>query len=330
MQNSGDGVVPLNTNLLQQRHPKIFTGRSNPALARKIADYLDMELGDNDIRDFSDGEIWVKYNENIRGADVFLIQSTNSPPRNLMELLIMIDAARRASAMRVTAVIPYFGYARQDRKDQPRVAITAKLVANLLTTSGADRVLTMDMHAPQIQGFFDIPLDHLYAVTIFTDYFRKKELDDFVVVSPDIGGIRRARSYAKRLNAPIAMIDKRRPRQNVAEVLHVIGDVKGRNVIMVDDICDTAGTLAAAANFLKEKGAREIYAGCTHAILSGNAVEKIQNSAVTELVVTDTVHLPPEKKIDKIKVLSVAELFGRAIMRIHNEESISSLFDTTD
>jgi len=323
-------VVPLNTNLLQQRHPKIFSGRSNPDLARKIARYLNIELGDNDIRDFSDGETWVKFNENIRGADVFLIQSTNAPARNLLELLIMIDAARRASAMRITAVIPYFGYARQDRKDQPRVAITAKLVANLLTTAGADRVLSMDMHAPQIQGFFDIPLDHLYAVGIFADYFNKKQIDDPVVVSPDIGGIRRARAYAKRLNAPIAMIDKRRPKQNVAEVMHLIGEVKDRNVILFDDICDTGGTLTAAANYLKEKGAREIYAGCTHPILSADAPQKILESAITELVVTDTIYLPPEKRNEKITILSVAELFGRAIMRIHNEESISSLFDTTD
>ncbi|RMD99098.1 MAG: ribose-phosphate pyrophosphokinase [Calditrichaeota bacterium] len=323
-------MAPFNTNLLRQRHPKIFTGRSNPDLAQKIATYLDMELGDNDILDFKDGEVWVKYNENIRGADVFLIQPTNSPARNLLELLIMIDAARRASAMRITAVIPYFGYARQDRKDQPRVAITAKLVANLLTTAGADRILTMDMHAAQIQGFFDIPLDHLYAVTIFADYFRAKNLEDVVVVSPDIGGIRRARAYAKRLNAPLAMIDKRRPRQNVAKVLHLIGTVKDKNVILFDDICDTGGTLAAAANYLREHGAREIYAGCTHAILSGEAPKIIQESALTELVVTDTIYLPPEKKNEKIKVLSVAEMFGRAIMRIHNEESISSLFDTTD
>ena len=323
-------MAPLNTKLLQQRHPKIFTGRANQGLANRIAAYLDMELGDNDIRDFSDGEVWVKYNENIRGADVFLIQSTNSPPRNLLELLIMIDAARRASAMRITAVLPYFGYARQDRKDQPRVSITAKLMANLLTTAGADRVLAMDMHAPQIQGFFDIPLDHLYAVSIFTDYFRGKEIEEPVVVSPDIGGIRRARAYAKRLNAPIALIDKRRPKQNVAEVMHLIGDVKGRNVILVDDICDTAGTLTAAANYLKKHGARDIYAGCTHAILSGDAPQKIMDCALTELVVTDTVLLPPEKQNEKIKILSVAELFGRAIMRIHNEESISSLFDTTD
>lgn len=323
-------MVKLGHEVMQRRHPKIFTGRANPALANKVAEYLNIALGDNKIRDFSDGEIWVKFNENIRGVDVFLIQPTNAPARNLLELLILIDAARRASAMRITAVIPYFGYARQDRKDQPRVSITARLVANLLTTAGVDRILTMDMHAPQIQGFFDVPLDHLYAVTLFADYFLAKKMEDFVVVSPDIGGIRRARAYAKRMNAPIAMIDKRRPRQNVAEVLNLIGEVRGKNVILIDDICDTGGTLVAAANYLRRQGAGEIYAGCTHAILSGNASEKIRDSAITELVVTDTVDVPEEKRHEKIKILSVAELIGRAIMRIHNEESISLLFDTTD
>ena len=316
--------------MLQQRHPKIFTGRANPDLARKVANFLEMELGDTDVRDFSDGEVWAKFNENIRGVDVFLIQSTNAPARNLLELLILIDAARRASALRITAVIPYFGYARQDRKDQPRVSITAKLVANLLATAGANRVLTMDLHAPQIQGFFDIPVDHLYAVSLFADYFNKKGIEDPVVVAPDIGGIRRARAYAKRLNAPIAMVDKRRPKPNVAEIINVIGDVEGRNIILIDDICDTAGTLVAAANYLSELGAKKIYACCTHAILSGKAVERIADSGIIELAVTDTLALPPEKRADKITVLSVAELVGRAIMRIHNEESISTLFDTTD
>lgn len=323
-------VASLGQEVMQRRHPKIFAGRSNPELAAKVASYLNIALGECDIRNFSDGEIWVKFNENIRGVDVFLIQSTNSPERNMLELLILIDAARRASATRITAVIPYFGYARQDRKDQPRVSITAKLVANLLTTAGADRILAMDLHAPQIQGFFDIPLDHLYAVSLFAEYFKAKELEDLVVVSPDIGGIRRARAYAKRMNAPIAMIDKRRPRQNVAKVLHLIGEVRGKNVILIDDICDTAGTLVAAAEYLKKKGAQQIYAGCTHAILSGDAVEKIADSALTELVVTDTIAIPEEKRIEKLKILSVAELIGKAILRIHNEETISSLFDTID
>ena len=312
---------------MQQRHPKIFSGRSNPELAQKIAHYLNIELGDNTIVDFSDGETWVKYNENIRGADVFLIQSTNAPASNILELLIMIDAAKRASAKRITAVIPYFGYARQDRKDQPRVSITAKLVANLLTTAGADRVLSMELHAAQIQGFFDIPLDHLYAANIFADYFKSKKLGNLVVVSPDIGGIRRARAYARRLHAPIAMIDKRRPKQNVSEVVNLIGEVKGRNVILFDDICDTAGTLTAAARHLADAGANEIYAGCTHAILSKDSMTKIMYEPITDLVVTDTLHLPEEKRTDKIKRLSVAEIFGKAIMRIHNEESISSLFE---
>ncbi len=312
---------------IHQRPPKIFSGRSNPELAKKIADYLDIQVGQSIIKDFSDGEIWVKYNENIRGADVFLIQSTIAPARNMMELLIMIDAARRASANRITAVIPYFGYARQDRKDQPRVSITAKLVANLLTTAGADRVLSMDLHAAQIQGFFDIPLDHLYAANIFVEHLHSKKIQSPVVVAPDIGGIRRARAYAKRLLAPIAMIDKRRPQQNVAEVMNLIGEVKGRNVILFDDICDTAGTLVAAAKHLANEGVENIYAGCTHPLLSGDAIKKINDSPITEMIVTDTVTLPDEKKIDKINVISVAEIFGKAILRIHNEESISTLFD---
>lgn len=309
------------------QHPRLFSGRANPELAQKIGAYLNLALGQNEFRDFSDGETWVKYCENIRGADVFIIQSTCSPPRNLLELLIMCDAARRASARRITAVIPYFGYARQDRKDQPRVSITAKLVANLLTTAGADRVLTMDLHAPQIQGFFDIPVDHLYSAAIFSDYYRSKGISDLVVVSPDIGGTHLARAYAKRLNAPMAMVDKRRPGPDDVEIMNVIGNVGRKNCLIIDDICDTAGTLTKAAMKLKEMGALEIYASCTHAILSGPAVERLRKAPITEMTVTDTVAIPREKSLPKMKVLSVAELFGRAIMRIHNEESISSLFD---
>ena len=317
--------------MLPYRHPKIFSGRANIELATRITEYLDLELGERVIKDFSDGEVWVKFGENIRGVDVFLVQPTVAPAGNLMELLIMIDAARRASAARITAVIPYFGYARQDRKDQPRVAITAKLVANLLTTAGADRILSMDMHATQIQGFFDIPLDHLYSSSVFIEYFKAKEIEDLVVVSPDIGATRRSRAYARRMDAPIAIIDKRRPAQNVAEVMNLVGEVEGKNVILFDDICDTAGTLVAAADYLKKFGAKKIYAACTHPILSGNAGEKIAASEIDEMVVTDTIPLSQKnRQISKIKVLSVAELFGRAIMRIHNEESISSLFDTTD
>lgn len=309
------------------QHPKLFSGRANPALAQKIAVYLNLALGQNEFRDFSDGETWVKYCENIRGADVFIIQPTCSPPRNLVELLVMCDAARRASARRIAAVIPYFGYARQDRKDQPRVSITAKLVANLLTTAGADRVLTMDLHAPQIQGFFDIPVDHLYSAAIFADYYRAKGIKDLVVVSPDIGGTHLARAYAKRLNAPMAMVDKRRPGPDDVEITNVIGNVGKKNCLIIDDICDTAGTLMQAAMKLKEMGALEIYASCTHAILSGPAVERLRDAPIAEMTVTDTVPIPREKDLPKMKVLSVAELFGRAIMRIHNEESISSLFD---
>lgn len=306
---------------------KIFAGNASRGLAQKIAQYLDIPVGDVTIRQFSDGEIWVKYNENIRGTDVFIIQSTYSPAGNLLELLILIDAARRASARRITAVIPYFGYARQDRKDQPRVSVTAKLVANLITTAGADRVLTMDLHAPQIQGFFDIPLDHLYSSIIFADYYRAKRLPNLVVVSPDIGGITMARAYAKRLDAGLALVDKRRPKPNVSQAMHIIGDVEGKTILIIDDIVDTAGTLTEAARALRANGAGEIYAACTHPILSGNAVERINSSLISHLTVTDSVPIPPEKKSEKITVLSVAEIFGEAIRRIHNEESISSLFD---
>lgn len=306
---------------------KLFSGTANPALAERIAESLNRPLEALSIRRFSDGEIWVKYVENIRGADVFLIQPTCSPAENIMELLIMIDAAKRASARRVTAVIPYYGYARQDRKDQPRVAISSKLLANLITTAGADRVLTMDLHAPQIQGFFDIPLDHLYSSYVFVEYFRKKGIDNLVVVSPDIGSIKMARAYSKRLGAQLALVDKRRPRQNVAEVMHIIGEVRGKNVLIVDDMVDTAGTLVGAADAMKEKGAKQIYAACTHPLLSGDACSRIEASPINEMVVTDTIPIPEEKLIDKIKTLSVAPIFSQAIERIHKEESISILFD---
>lgn len=310
-----------------QPNPIIFSGNANKKLAEKIADYLERPLGAANISYFSDGEIWVKYNENIRGADVFIIQSTNSPARNMLELLIMIDAARRASAERITAVIPYFGYARQDRKDQPRVSITAKLMANLITTAGANRVLTMDLHAPQIQGFFDIPLDHLYSAIVLCEHYREQNVPDLTVVSPDIGGIQMARAYAKRLGAPLALIDKRRPKHNEAEVMNIIGDVKDRNILIIDDIVDTAGTLSRATKALKEYGARDIFVACTHPILSGPALQRLQEAAIAKMTVTDTVSLPPDKQIDKIEVLTTANLFGEAIKRIHGEESISSLFD---
>jgi len=306
---------------------KIFAGTSGKKLAEKIVDYLDIPLGDSTIKYFSDGESWVKYNENIRGCDVFIIQSTNSPSDNLMELLIMIDAARRASAKRITAVIPYFGYARQDRKDQPRVAITAKLVANLIATAGADRVSTMDLHASQIQGFFDIPLDHLYSAPILVDYFRNRGIEDLVVLSPDIGGVKIARAYAKRLHVPLAIADKRRPAPNIAEMMKLIGTVENKNILIIDDIVDTAGTMIQAGEAAFQEGAKGAYAGCTHPILSGNAIERLKKSKFTEIVVTDTIPLIKNKMTDKIKVISVASLFGNAIQRIHNEESISILFD---
>ncbi len=310
-----------------QPNPLIFCGNANRELAEKIAAYLAVPLGEAQIRYFSDGEIWVKYNQNIRGVDVFILQPTNSPAVNLIELFVMIDAARRASAARITAVIPYFGYARQDRKDQPRVAITAKLIANLLTTSGADRILTMDLHAPQIQGFFDIPVDHLYSAPILAEYFRKMNLPDLTVVSPDIGGITLARAYAKRLNAPLAIIDKRRPKPNESEVMHIIGSVKNRNILIIDDIVDTAGTLCNAAAALKKNECRDIFVACTHPILSGPAIERLQEAPIQKVVVTDTVYLAPEKRIPKIEVQTASKLFGEAIKRIHSEESISSLFN---
>lgn len=307
----------------------IFTGNANPALAREICDYLGIELGKILVSRFSEGEIQVKVEQNIRGNDVFVVQPTCPPPNeNLMELLIMIDAIKRASAQRITAVIPYFGYARQDRKDQPRVPITAKLVANLITTAGADRVLTLDLHAGQIQGFFDIPLDHLYAVNIFVQYLKKNhELDNFVVVSPDVGGIKMARAYAKRLGVPLAIVDKRRISMDETEVMNILGEVEGKDVCIVDDIIATGTSLIEAAEALCERGAKSIYATITHAVLSANAIEKIKKSVVAKIYVTNTIPLTKEKEIDKIKVLSVAQLLGEAIKRIHKEESVSVLFD---
>jgi ribose-phosphate pyrophosphokinase len=304
---------------------KVFSGRSNRPLAERICADAGVELGKTEIQNFSDGEIWVKYTENIRGADVFIIQPTQPPADNLMELLILLDAARRSSAKRLTAVIPYFGYARQDRKDQPRVAISAKLVANLLTKAGADRVITMDLHAAQIQGFFDIPMDHLYSSAIFTDYLRKKEIPDLVVASPDVGGIKMARSYAKRLGADLVVIDKRRPKPNEAEVMNIIGEVKGKNILIVDDLIDTGGTFVNAVKALRDNGARAVYGACTHPILSGNAIKRLEQTELTQLWVTDS--LPLRGSSSKIEVRSAAKLFAEAIIRTHNNESISSLFD---
>jgi ribose-phosphate pyrophosphokinase len=305
----------------------LFSGNANFPLASKIASYLNIRLSDLEVSHFSDGEIYVQIKENARGKDVFVVQPT-SPPANehIMELLIIIDALKRASARRITAVIPYFGYARQDRKVQPRVPISSKLVANLLTVAGVNRVLTMDLHAGQIQGFFDIPVDHLFAAPVVVDYFKKKNLKDFVIVSPDPGGVERARAIAKRLSdASMAIIDKRRPEINQAEVLHVVGEVKGKDVIIIDDIIDTAGTVTKAAKALEDAGAHDIYVSCTHPVLSGDAIEKLENSSIKEVVVTDTIPLK-DKKSGKLTVLSVAELFGEAIKRTHEETSITSLF----
>lgn len=309
---------------------KIFTGNSNPAFAQAIADQLGVKLGDSQVGKFSDGEIFVNINETVRGSDVFVVQSTCSPVNdNLMELLIMIDAFKRASAGRITAVIPYFGYARQERKAKARDPISAKLCADIITTAGADRVLTMDLHAAQIQGFFDIPVDHLLGAPLLAKYYKEKfedQKDDLVVVSPDLGSVTRARKFASKIDVPIAIIDKRRPKANVSEVMNIIGDIKDKNVILVDDMIDTAGTIVNGAAALKERGAKNVYACCSHAVLSGPAIERIQNSCIEELLVLDTVTLPPEKRIDKIKILSVAPIFAEAIDRIYEDVSVSPLF----
>ncbi|WP_422446472.1 ribose-phosphate diphosphokinase [Thermoanaerobacterium sp. DL9XJH110] len=307
---------------------EIFTGNANPELAREIAENLGIRLGDAVVNTFSDGEIQVKINESVRGADVFVVQPFSYPVNDsIMELLIMIDAFKRASAGRITAVIPYYGYARQDRKSRPRDPITAKLVADLISAAGTHRVLTMDLHAGQIQGFFNFPVDHLMAVPILADYFNKKNLGDIVVVSPDHGGVVRARELANRLGASIAIIDKRRPEPNVAEVMNIIGKVHGKVAIMTDDIIDTAGTITMGAQALIEHGAREVYACCTHPVLSGPAIERLKASPIVEVVVTNTIPLRENQKLDKIKVLSVAQLFASAIARIHENRSVSTLFD---
>ncbi|WP_447973457.1 ribose-phosphate diphosphokinase [Nitrospira sp. Kam-Ns4a] len=310
------------------RELKLFTGNANPALAKEICAYLGIGLGGATVSAFSDGEIRVRIEENVRGADVFVIQSCCAPVNtSLMELLIMIDALKRSSAYRITAVIPYYGYARQDRKDQPRVPITAKLVADLITTAGAHRVLTMDLHAGQIQGFFNIPVDHLYATPVLLDYINKQDAKDLVVVSPDAGGVERARAFAKRLQAGLAIIDKRREGPNNAQIMNIIGDVEGRNVLLLDDMIDTAGTIVQGAQACADKGARLVWAGCTHPVLSGPALERLQDSCLTEVVVTNTIPLNgKEQRCPKLRVLSVAPLLGEAITRIHEEQSVSSLF----
>ncbi len=307
----------------------IFSGNANHELADNICKYLKVKLSDAFVSRFSDSETRVKINENVRGKDVFVVQST-CPPVNehLMELLIMIDAVRRSSARRITAVIPYFGYARQDRKDQPRVPITAKLVANLLASTGADRILTVDLHAGQIQGFFDIPLDHLFAVGVFNDYLSELKLKDITVISPDVGSIKMARAYAKRMGASLAIIDKRRASPDKAEAMHILGEVEDNNAIIVDDLIATGSSLVEAAEALKKAGAKNIIAAITHGVLSGPAIERIDKCKhLKELLITDSIPLPKEKKHPRIKVLSIADLLGEAIKRIHNEESVSCLFD---
>ncbi len=309
---------------------QVFTGNANPKLAQEIAECLGVKIGNSMVTRFSDGEIQVRTFDTVRGAEVFIIQPTCYPVNeNIMELLIMIDAMKRASAKHVAAVIPYYGYARQDRKTQPRDPITAKLLANLITAAGADRVLTIDLHAGQIQGFFDIPVDNLFGIPILVDYFLKDKGfsgGDVVVVSPDVGGVTRARMFADRLGTNFAIIDKRRPEPNVAEVMNVIGDVEGKIAIIVDDMIDTAGTISQGAKALLKEGAKEIFACCTHAVLSGPAIERLEASPLKEVVVTNTIPIPPEKKISKLKALSVAPLLGEAISRIYEELSVSTLF----
>ncbi len=305
---------------------RIFSGNASRRLANAICDKLQTPLGDAEVGRFEDGEVSVRFNENIRGSDVFVVQATGPPADNLMELLVMLDAAKRASARRVTTVMPYFGYARQDRKDQPRAPISAKLVANLITVAGADRALTMDLHSAQIQGFFDIPFDHLYAAPVMIDYFMKKNLSDLVVVAPDVGGVKMARAYAKRLGADLVLTDKRRPKPDAVEIMNIIGDVKGKNCVLFDDVVTTARTLCQAAEAIRAQGAKQIFAGVTHGVFSPGALERVVASPIKELVITDTVchdHTPLPSKVTE---LSVAGLLGEAVHRIHEERSLSSLF----
>lgn len=306
---------------------KIFAGNSNKSLAAEIAKLMNHELGDSEIKAFSDGEIAVSLNETVRGREIFVIQSTSAPVNNnLMELLIVIDALKRASAGKINAVIPYYGYARQDRKAKAREPITAKLVANLLVSAGADRVITMDLHAAQIQGYFDIPVDHLQGHPVIADYFKKQNLEDLVIVAPDVGAVKRARNVAALLDAPIAIVDKRRPKPNVSEVVNVIGDIEGKNVVLVDDMIDTAGTITNSADAMIKMGAKKVYAAATHGVLSGPAIERIQNSSIEKMILLNTIEIPEEKKIDKIETISVAPLFAECMLNIFNNESVSKMF----
>ncbi|MCE2802550.1 MAG: ribose-phosphate pyrophosphokinase [Gemmatimonadota bacterium] len=306
---------------------RVLTGTANRPLAEEIARSLGTELCRTNVTRFADGEVFVRLDENVRGADVFIVQPTNPPAENIMELLLLVDAARRASAARITVVLPYYGYARQDRKDQPRVAIGAKLMANMIMRSGADRVLGLDFHQHQLQGFFDIPVDHLYAAPVFTAHYRKKNLVDPVVVAPDVGSAKMARGFAKRLNASLAIIDKRRPAANVSEVVNVVGEVEGKDCLLADDMIDTAGTVSEAARALKKLGARDIYVCATHGLLSGPAVQRLSEAPITEVAITDSVALAPEKRFPALTVLSVGELLAKAIRFTHADQSVSSLFE---
>ena len=306
---------------------KLIAGIANPVLSQEIARCLGVDICKVTATRFADGEIFVRIDENIRGSDVFIVQPTNAPAENLMELLLLIDAARRASAARITAVMPYYGYSRQDRKDQPRVAIGAKLVANMIEAAGADRVLGIDFHQHQLQGFFDVPVDHLYARPVIVSHYRRKKLDDLVVVAPDVGAAKMARGFAKQLDAAFAIIDKRRPKANVAEVLNVIGDVDGKNCLIADDMIDTAGTVSEAARALKRLGAKNVYVCATHALLSGPARDRLSEAPIAEVTVTDTIDIPEERRFPTLHVLSVGELLAKAIRFTHAEQSVSSLFD---
>jgi len=306
---------------------RVLTGTGNRALAESISQHLGVELCKTTVSRFADGEVFVRIDENVRGGDIFIVQPTNPPAENLLELLLLVDAAKRASAARVTCVVPYFGYSRQDRKDQPRVAIGAKLMANLMMEAGADRVLGIDFHQHQLQGFFDIPVDHLYAAPVITAHYRKKQLDNLVVVAPDVGAAKMARGFAKRLDASLAIIDKRRPTANVAEVVNIVGDVEGKDCLLADDMIDTAGTVCEAARALKDRGARDVYVCATHALLSGPAAERLAKAPITEVTVTDTVAIPESRRPPQLHVLSVGELLAKAIRFTHSDQSVSSLFD---
>ncbi|HTS89532.1 MAG TPA: ribose-phosphate pyrophosphokinase [Gemmatimonadales bacterium] len=315
------------SELLQRSQMLLLSGTANRPLSEEVAEHLGVPLCQVTVKRFADGELFVKIDENVRGRDVFVVQPTNPPAENLIELLLLMDAARRASAARITAVIPYFGYARQDRKDQPRVAISAKLMANMIPVAGADRVLGMDFHSHQMQGFFDLPVDHLYAAPVFVNHYRQKPLRDLVVVASDVGAAKMARGFAKRLNASLAIIDKRRPSANLAEVMNVVGEVEGKDCIIPDDMIDTGGTMSEAIRAVKDRGALDVYCCATHGLLSGPAVERLRNSPVTEIAVTNTVAIPPERRFDKLKVLSIAPLLAKAIGYTHSDQSVSSLFD---